>query len=60
MLDNARYQTCIIVTALALQINIELLYLPTYSPNLNLIKWLWKFATVATCPRNTGLPVAIP
>jgi transposase len=43
VLDNARYQKCNIVTALALQLNIELLYLPTYSPNLNLIERLWKF-----------------
>jgi len=43
VLDNARYQKCNIVTALAFQLNIELLYLPTYSPNLNLIERLWKF-----------------
>jgi transposase len=43
VLDNARYQKCKIVTALALQLNIELLYLPAYSPNLNLIERLWKF-----------------
>lgn len=43
VLDNARYQKCTIVTALALQLNIELLYLPAYSPNLNLIERLWKF-----------------
>ena len=42
VLDNARYQKCNIVTALALQLNIELPYLPTYSPNLNLIERLWK------------------
>lgn len=43
VLDNARYQKCNIVAALALQLNIELLYLPAYSPNLNLIERLWKF-----------------
>jgi transposase len=43
VLDNACYQKCKIVTALALQLNIELLYLPAYSPNLNLIERLWKF-----------------
>ena len=42
-MDNARYQKCNIVTALALQLNIELLYFPAYSPNLNLIERLWKF-----------------
>lgn len=43
VLDNARYQKCNIVTALALQLGIELLYLPAYSPNLNRIERLWKF-----------------
>ena len=43
VLDNASYQKCNLVTALALQLNIELLYLPAYSPNLNLIERLWKF-----------------
>ena len=43
VLDNARYQKCKIVTALASQLNIELLFLPAYSPNLNLIERLWKF-----------------
>mgnify|MGYP003605911059 FL=1 len=43
VMDNARYQKCNIVTALASQLNIELLYLPAYSPNLNLIERLWKF-----------------
>lgn len=43
ILDNARYQKCAIVTELAKSLNIELLYLPSYSPNLNLIERLWKF-----------------
>jgi transposase len=43
VLDNARYQKCQIVIALAKDLNIELLYLPSYSPNLNLIERLWKF-----------------
>lgn len=43
VLDNARYQRCALVQALALSLNIELLFLPTYSPNLNLIERLWKF-----------------
>lgn len=42
-LDNARYQKCALVTALAASLNIELCYLPAYSPNLNLIERLWKF-----------------
>ncbi len=43
VLDNARYQKCQIVRECAERLNIELLYLPPYSPNLNLIERLWKF-----------------
>ena len=43
VLDNARYQRCELVQALAAELRIELLYLPSYSPNLNLIERLWKF-----------------
>jgi transposase len=43
VLDNARYQKCGLVTELAKQMGIELLYLPSYSPNLNLIERVWKF-----------------
>jgi len=43
ILDNARYQKCALVDQLAKHLNIELLYLPPYSPNLNLIERLWKF-----------------
>ena len=43
VLDNARYQKCVLVFELAQSLNIELLYLTTYSPNLNLIERLWKF-----------------
>jgi transposase len=43
VLDNARYQKCRLVSALAQELDIELLYLPAYSPNLNLIERLWKF-----------------
>lgn len=32
------------VTSLAKELEIELVYLPPYSPNLNLIERLWKFA----------------
>jgi transposase len=38
VLDNTRYQKCKIVEELALSLSIELLYLPSYSPNLNLIE----------------------
>ena len=43
VLDNARYQKCAVVQALAASLGIELLYLPSYSPNLNLIERLWRF-----------------
>lgn len=43
VLDNAKYQKCEMVTSLAKELKIELVYLPTYSPNLNLIERLWKF-----------------
>jgi transposase len=43
VLDNARYQKCQVVRALAASLGIELLYLPSYAPNLNLIERLWKF-----------------
>lgn len=43
VLDNARYQRNAIVQDLAKQLGITLLYLPSYSPNLNLIERLWKF-----------------
>jgi len=42
VLDNARYQKCEIVTALAQELGIGLHYMPPYSPNLNLIERLWK------------------
>lgn len=43
VLDNAKYQHNAAVKALAKQLAITLLYLPSYSPNLNLIERLWKF-----------------
>jgi transposase len=42
-LDNARYQKCKLVQELADQLKIELIYLPSYSPNLNLIERLWRY-----------------
>lgn len=43
LLDNARYQRCRLVIQTAAALNIELCFLPPYSPNLNLIERLWKF-----------------
>jgi transposase len=43
ILDNARYQKGIIAQSKAKELGIDLIYLPPYSPNLNLIERLWKF-----------------
>lgn len=43
VLDNARYQRNAVVQSLAESLGITLLFLPSYSPNLNLIERLWKF-----------------
>lgn len=43
VLDNARYQRNAVVQALADSLGITLLFLPSYSPNLNLIERLWRF-----------------
>lgn len=43
VLDNARYQRARSVQALAKRLHIHLLFLPPYSPNLNLIERFWKF-----------------
>jgi transposase len=44
VLDNARYQRNKVVQGLAVELGIRLLFLPSYSPNLNLIERLWGFA----------------
>lgn len=43
VLDNARYQHCKLVKELAEELGMTLQFLPSYSPNLNLIERLWKF-----------------
>ena len=43
VLDNARYQKCSDVKNLAASLGIELVFIPPYSPNLNVIERLWKF-----------------
>src|SRR5262249_10585985 len=47
VLDNARYQKCAVVPGLGSALGITLLYLPGYSPNLNLIERIWKFVKKA-------------
>lgn len=42
-LDNARYSYNKEVAARAKELNIKLVFLPAYCPNLNLIERLWKF-----------------
>jgi transposase len=42
ILDNAKYQRCKAVIEKAAELGIELIFLPTYSPNLNLIERVWK------------------
>lgn len=48
-LDNARYQRCRLVTETAARLGIQLVFLPPYSPNLNLIERLWKFVKAEVC-----------
>ena len=43
IMDNAKYQRCELVKNLAEKLKIELLFLPSYSPNLNIIERLWKW-----------------
>ena len=43
ILDNAPYNRSYVVRDLAKELNIRILYLPPYSPNLNPIERLWKF-----------------
>jgi transposase len=43
VLDNAKYQKCFIVQNTAALLGIELVYIPPYSPNLNLIERAWKW-----------------
>jgi transposase len=43
IMDNARYQRCRLVMDKAHSLDIRIVFLPPYSPNLNLIERLWKF-----------------
>jgi transposase len=42
VLDNARYQKCSVTRELAADLGIKVVFIPPYSPNLNLIERLWK------------------
>ena len=59
VLDNARYQRCTLVQSVANSLGIELLYLPPYSPNLNLIERLWKFVK-KHCSTQSIMPTLRP
>jgi transposase len=48
--DNARYQKCAAVFELADELGITLVYLPSYSPHLNLIERLWRFVRKECIP----------
>jgi transposase len=52
VLDNARYQHCQFVKDAATKLNITLVFLPPYSPNLNLIERLWKLVKAEVCAAN--------
>jgi len=43
VMDNARYQRCRWVQDVAEMLKIDLLFLPSYSPTLNLIERYWKY-----------------
>jgi transposase len=43
ILDNAAYQRAYSVQNLAKRLHIDLVFLPPYSPNLNLIERLWRY-----------------
>lgn len=51
VMDNARYQHNRAVIELAQSVGIELLHLPAYSPNLNLIERVWRLVK-SRCLRN--------
>jgi transposase len=48
IMDNARYQRCMLVKEAAQKFGIQIIFLPPYSPNLNLIERLWKFVKKKT------------
>jgi transposase len=55
VMDNALYQRSRLVMEMADALDMELLYLPAYSPNLNLIECVWRLVK-ARCLRNKYFP----
>ena len=58
VLDNAHYPKCPAVFAKAQALGIKLLYVPAYSPNLNLSERFWRFVKkqVLTVPTTARSP----
>ena len=52
ILDNANYYRANIVGDMAALLGIRLLFVPSYSPNLNLIERLWKFMRKRAAPNG--------
>ena len=52
VMDNARYQRCRLVLERAAHLGIEVLFLPTYSPNLNLIERFGDWSEKSACMRT--------
>jgi len=52
ILDNAPYNHSYSVETTAKRLNIKLVFLPAYCPNLNLIERLWKFLKKKTKTNN--------
>ena len=55
VMDNAKYQRAKIVQDHAASMGVELVFLPPYSPNLNLIERMWKL-TKKRCLTNKYYP----
>jgi len=55
VMDNARYQHCELVMKTAKAAGCELLFLPPYSPNLNLIERVWRLVKTRSL-RNRYFP----
>jgi hypothetical protein len=54
-MNNACYQRSRLVMEMADALDMELLYFPAYSPNLNLIERVWRLVK-AGCLRNKCFP----
>ena len=52
VLDNAPYNRSYQVRDLARELDIKIVYLPPYSPNLNLIERFWKFVKKKVMANN--------